>query len=90
MNLGESAAIKLLAEYGVVPKDYGAGRGKGLRWETCAVIRVVNILHAKAQKAKRPERKAVSPYSLRGKRIDDLVAELAGSDPAESEVSNGD
>ena len=49
LNMPVKRAVRLLTERGVLPVDFGVGRGNGLRWHRSAVMSVIDTLHAEAQ-----------------------------------------
>lgn len=57
-------ASRLLAERGVMPVDYGSGRGNGLRWLESAVDAVIAAMHQEAQ-PRAENRRPARPKGLR-------------------------
>lgn len=45
-----SVAASILAGQGIMPIDFGAGRGRGARWLESAVVQTMQTMHNQAQK----------------------------------------
>lgn len=56
LNCGWKKARTLLADHGVHPIDYGAGRSGGQRWLESAVNAAILAMHQQAQPAKKKAR----------------------------------
>ncbi|MCL1915327.1 MAG: hypothetical protein FWG17_01235 [Desulfovibrionaceae bacterium] len=74
-------AVAIMAEKGVLPVNFGRGRGRGVRWYTQAVEAILRQMHDDAQAKNPPKRSAPrlpKPGLVMGRPIDELYAELTG------------
>lgn len=70
-------AASILSEQGVLPIDFGAGRGRGRRWLESASLRAMERMHENAQpKDKKNTRKAPfaqSSFGLSNMSVDQIL-----------------
>lgn len=75
LGTSPGVATSILAERGVLPIDFGAGRSRGRRWLLSAVVRVMEDMHEQAQ-PKTKQARAPSPpkiSGLAGMSVDQLL-----------------
>lgn len=91
LSMTPGTAARVLAERGVLPVDFGRGRGKGPRWYSHAVEHAIRQMHDDAQidapanpqtRAKRP-RVPKSGHLVQGRSAAELYAELTASNPVQ-------
>lgn len=75
LGTSHGVAASVLAGRGVLPIDFGAGRGRGRRWLLSAVVRAMEGMHEESQPRAKPAKTPRPPKAsaLAGMSVDQIL-----------------